>query len=78
MTGAPVIIGEPEIEIPQRTCNRYRTNINMPVRRIGLEPINRSAYRRLEARNLSIPSCLVRLALFAAARDGGVENTITQ
>ena len=78
MPGAPVVISEPKIEIPERTSNRYRTNINMPVRRICLEHINRSTHRRLKARDLGIPSGLARLALFAAARDGGVEDAVTQ
>ena len=78
MPGAPVIIGEPEIDIPKRTRNSYGANINMPVRRIGLERIDRSAHGSLEARDLGIPSGLAWLALFAAARHGGVENAIAQ
>ena len=77
MAGAPCIVCEAEIQIAKSAGNRDGADVDVPVRRIRFQDVDRPADGSLEPGDLGIPRGFPRLALLTAAGDSRVENSVT-
>lgn len=78
MPGTPWIVRKPEIQISKRTGDSDGSDVDVLMRRIRLQDVDRAVNGGLETSDLSVPSIFPGLALLAAAGHRSIENSVAQ